>query len=174
MLTVPEKAAPTRDEAIAAMLLKAEVEAFNAAYSTALDEQRLADWAEFFTPDGFYIIISRENHDRGLPVGLIYCENQGMIRDRAFALEKTAMFAPRYLRHMVGNVAVEPEDADGLIVARANYVVYQVLFDRPDATIHQVGRYEDVFQRTPQGLRLMKRVCVYDSLLIDNALCIPV
>ncbi|MEP9375221.1 aromatic-ring-hydroxylating dioxygenase subunit beta [Aquabacter sp. CN5-332] len=174
MLTVPDKKVPTQDQAIAAMLLKAEVEAFNTAYSAALDEQRLSDWAELFTPDGFYIIISRENHDRGLPVGLIYCENQGMIRDRAFALEKTAMFAPRYLRHMVGNVAVEPEDADGLIVARANYVVFQVLFDRPDATIHQVGRYEDVFQRTPGGLRLKKRVCVYDSLLIDNALCIPV
>lgn len=174
MLTVPDKKVPTQDEAIAAMLLKAEVEAFNTAYSSSLDEQRLSDWAELFTPDGFYIIISRENHDRGLPVGLIYCENQGMIRDRAFALEKTAMFAPRYLRHMVGNVAVESEDADGLIVARANYVVFQVLFDRPDATIHQVGRYEDVFQRTPEGLKLKKRVCVYDSLLIDNALCIPV
>lgn len=174
MLTIPKKTAASRDEAIDAMLLKAEVEAFNTAYSAALDEQRLGDWAELFTPDGFYIIISRENHDRGLPVGLIYCENQGMIRDRAFALEKTAMFAPRYLRHMVGNVAVEPENVDGLVVARSNYVVFQVLFDRPDATIHQVGRYEDVFQRTPEGLRLKKRVCVYDSLLIDNALCIPI
>lgn len=174
MLTTRDKTTLGRDAALDALLLKAEVEAFNTAYCAALDEQRLADWAEFFTPDGFYIIISRENHDRNLPVGLIYCENRGMIRDRAFALEKTAMFAPRYLRHMVGNLWVAPEDQDGVILARANYVVLQVLFDRPDATIHQVGRYEDRFRRTEEGLKLEKRVCIYDSLLVDNALCIPV
>lgn len=173
MLTPPDTRVPTRDELIDALLLKAEVEAFNEAYCGALDEQRLMDWAELFTPDGFYIIISRENHDRNLPVGLIYCENRGMIRDRAFALEKTAMFAPRYLRHMVSNLKAW-EEADGSISATANYVVFQVLFDRPDATIHQVGRYIDRFTRTPEGLKLASRTCIYDSLLIDNALCIPV
>lgn len=173
MLTTPLNPAPSRDDLISALLLKAEVEAFNEAYCSALDEQRLMDWAELFTQDGFYTIVSRENYDRKLPVGLIYCENRGMIRDRAFALEKTAMFAPRYLRHMVSNLKVAQE-ADGTISASANYVVFQVLFDRPDASIHQVGRYVDRFHRTPGGLQLAARTCIYDSLLIDNALCIPV
>ncbi|MFG1213652.1 aromatic-ring-hydroxylating dioxygenase subunit beta [Xanthobacter flavus] len=173
MLNPSSANAPSRDDLIDALLLKAEVEAFNEAYASALDEQRLADWAEMFTVNGFYNIISRENYDRKLPVGLIYCENRGMIRDRAFALEKTAMFAPRYLRHMVGNIKVA-EAADGSIDATANYVVFQVLFDRPDATIHQVGRYIDRFVREEGGLRLASRICIYDSLLIDNALCIPV
>ncbi|MEP9352546.1 aromatic-ring-hydroxylating dioxygenase subunit beta [Xanthobacter sp. KR7-65] len=173
MLTVPLPNTPSRDEMIDALLLKAEVEAFNEAYARALDEQRLMDWAELFTPDGFYTIISRENYDRKLPVGLIYCENRGMIRDRAFALEKTAMFAPRYLRHMIGSLKVAQEP-DGTITAGANYAVFQVLFDRPDATIHQVGRYVDRFERTSEGLKLASRTCIYDSLLIDNALCIPV
>ena len=48
----------------------------------------------------------------------------------------------------------------------ANYVVLQVLFDRPDATLHQVGRYHDVFRRTSDGLRLKERRCVYDNLLV--------
>ncbi|MFG1343360.1 aromatic-ring-hydroxylating dioxygenase subunit beta [Xanthobacter autotrophicus DSM 431] len=173
MLSTSNAPAPSREDLISALLLKAEVEAFNAAYCSALDEQRLMDWAGLFTPDGFYTIVSRENFDRRLPVGLIYCENRGMIRDRAFALEKTAMFAPRYLRHMVSNLTVA-EEADGIISAAAHYVVFQVLFDRPDATIHQVGRYMDRFRRTEDGLRLASRTCVYDSLLIDNALCIPV
>ena len=30
---------------------------------------RLTDWAEMFTDDAFYVIISRENADRGMPVG---------------------------------------------------------------------------------------------------------
>src|SRR6201996_9817354 len=90
------------DRRIEALLLQRELEEFNSAYAAALDEDRLVDWAEMFTDDGFYVVISRENADHNMPVGLIYCENKGMLLDRAFALNNTAMFAPRYLRHIVG------------------------------------------------------------------------
>jgi anthranilate 1,2-dioxygenase small subunit len=156
------------------MLLRYEIETFNTRYAAALDEERLSDWAEMFTDDALYVILSRENADRGLPVGLIYCENKGMIRDRAFAIKETVMFAPRYLRHLIGNVAVLGQDEKGNIRATANYVLMQVLFDRPVATLHQVGAYQDVFRRENGHLKLAERRCVYDSLLIDNALCIPV
>ncbi len=162
------------DRRIEALLLHQEIEDFNTAYAAALDEQRLDDWAEMFTDDAFYLVISRENADRGMPVGLIYCENKGMIHDRAFALKNTEMFAPRYLRHIVGNLQVLGEQPDGDIRARANYVVVQVLFDRPDAKLHQVGVYHDRFRRVGDRLKLAERRCVYDNLLVDNALCLPV
>ena len=164
----------TNDRRIEALLLHREVEEFNNAYAAALDEQRLDDWAEMFTDDAFYVVISRENADRGMPVGLIYCESQGMIRDRAFALKHTEMFAPRYLRHIVGNLQIVGAEANGDIRARANYVVMQVLFDRPDAKLHQVGVYYDKFRRVGDRLKLAERRCVYDNLLVDNALCLPV
>jgi anthranilate 1,2-dioxygenase small subunit len=164
----------TADERLDVLYLRHEVEVFNAAYAAALDEQRLSDWVEMFTDEALYVVISRENFDRGMPVGLIYCENKGMIHDRAFALEKTAMFAPRYLRHIVGNLQVLGENTGGEIRARANYVVLQVLFDRPDAKLHQVGVYHDVFRRIGGELKLAERRCVYDNLLVDNALCLPV
>ena len=62
----------------------------------------------------------------------------------------------------------------GEIRARANYVVLQVLLDRPDAKLHQVGVYHDVFRRVDGELKLAERRCVYDNLLVDNALCLPV
>jgi anthranilate 1,2-dioxygenase small subunit len=166
--------AKTREARLDALLLHHEVESFNAAYAAALDEQRLTDWAEMFTEDAFYVVISRENADRGLPVGLIYCDSKRMIHDRAFALEKTTMFAPRYLRHIVGNLQVLGADSNGAIRARANYALIQVLYDRPEAKLHQVGAYHDVFRRVEGVLKLAERRCVYDSLLIDNALCLPV
>jgi anthranilate 1,2-dioxygenase small subunit len=156
------------------ILLQYEIERFHADYAAALDEQRLDDWAEYFTEDAFYVILSKENADRGLPVGLIYCEGRGMIRDRAFALKKTAMFAPRYMRHMISNIRCEAPTEEGVIVASANYVVLQVLFDNPVATLHQVGVYEDRFVRVDGALKLASRRCVYDNLLVDNALCLPV
>jgi anthranilate 1,2-dioxygenase small subunit len=163
----------TNDRRIEALLLHREIDEFNSAYAAALDENRLADWAEMFTDDAFYVVISRENADRNMPVGLIYCENKGMILDRANAM-KTEMFAPRYLRHIVGNLQVLDEAANGEIRARANYVVIQVLFDRPDAKLHQVGVYYDKFRRVGDQLKLAERRCVYDNLLVDNALCLPV
>jgi anthranilate 1,2-dioxygenase small subunit len=174
VVTPPLSAAMLADPRLEAVLLRHEVETFNTIYATALDEQRLMDWVELFADDALYVVLSRENFERNLPVGLIYCENKGMIRDRAFALKETAMFAPRYLRHMIANLTVQEEASDGTIVARANYVVLQVLFDRPDATLHQVGTYYDRFRRTPNGLKLAERRCVYDNLLVPNALCLPV
>jgi anthranilate 1,2-dioxygenase small subunit len=61
----------------------------------------------------------------------------------------------------------------GTVKARANYVVLQVLLDRPDATLHQVGVYYDVFRRVGGALKLAERRCIYDNLLVPNALRIP-
>jgi anthranilate 1,2-dioxygenase small subunit len=174
VMTRPLSTAVVADPRLEAVLLRHEIETFNTLYASALDEQRLMDWVELFSDDALYVVLSRENFERNLPVGLIYCENQGMIRDRAFALKETAMFAPRYMRHLIANLSVDAEADDGIIAARANYVVLQVLFDRPDATLHQVGTYYDRFRRTAKGLKLVERRCVYDNLLVPNALCLPV
>lgn len=174
VMTRPLSAAAVVDPRLEAVLLRHEIETFNTLYAAALDEQRLMDWVELFDDNALYVVLSRENFERNLPVGLIYCENKGMIRDRAFALKETAMFAPRYMRHLIANLSVEAEASDGTIAARANYVVLQVLFDRPDATLHQVGTYYDRFRRTAKGLKLVERRCVYDNLLVPNALCLPV
>jgi anthranilate 1,2-dioxygenase small subunit len=162
------------DHRLMQILLHHEVEIFNSRYALSLDDQRLSDWIEMFTDDAFYIVTSRENHDRDLPVGLIYCENKGMIQDRAFALKETSMYAPRYLRHFISNLIVSDETEDGTVKATSNYLLLQVLFDRPDATVHQIGVYYDIFWRVDGALKLARRCCVYDSLLVPNALCLPV
>src|ERR1700692_5139794 len=119
MTSDPAVTAPSLDARLAPLLLRHELEMFNAAYAAALDEQRLSDWTDMFTDDALYVVLSRENFDRKLPAGLIYCENKGMIRDRAFALKETSMFAPRYLRHMISNVQLLGEADGGGIRARS-------------------------------------------------------
>ena len=71
------------------LLLWHEIETFNARYAAALDEQRLADWAQMFTDDALYVIVSRENFDRGLPVGL---QIVGRRRGEAAVLRAAAAF----------------------------------------------------------------------------------
>jgi len=153
--------------------LRAEIEEFHAEYCAALDENRLEDWVSFFTPDAVYRITSRENAEAELPVGLVYCEGAGMLRDRALAIAKTAMFAPRYLQHQVGNIRVLGVSGDGIVSAQANYLLFQTLVDEK-TTIHQVGRYFDRFVRAGARVLLRERHCVYDSVLLDNSLVLPV
>lgn len=155
--------------------LRLEIDEFNVAYCRALDELRLTDWVEFFAEDSLYVITARENHDAGLPVGLVYCEGKGMIHDRAFAISETSMYAPRYLRHYVSNLHILSIEPDGAIEAESNYLLLQVLMDRPEPTFQQVGRYLDRYVRGADGgLLLARRICVYDSLLVDNSLVYPV
>ncbi len=155
--------------------LRQEIEDFNARYCHALDDGDLQSWPDFFAADGFYLITARENYDANLPVGLVYCEGQGMMRDRAFAVANTAMFAPRYLRHHLSNTRVLDIHADGVIEATANYIVLQVLHDDPVAQIHQAGYYRDLFIRAEDGDLLLKsRICVYENLLIPNAVVLPI
>ena len=152
--------------------LRAEIEAFHTEYCAVLDEGRIADWPQFFAEDAVYRITARENADAHLPVGLIYCEGIGMLRDRAFAIAKTAMFAPRHLLHLVGNVRVLSAAGD-IVAAQSNYIVLQTLVEER-TTIHQAGRYFDRFRRRDGALRLVERHCVYESSIIDNALVFPV
>ena len=149
------------------------IERFNTDYCRALDDGRLHDWVEFFTEDACYVVSGRENHDAKLPVGLVYCEGKGMLKDRALAILETSMFAPRYLRHFVTNTYAEPQD-DGTIVAGANYMLTQVLMDQPTTTLHQVGCYLDRFVFENGELKLQERRAIYDNLLLNNDLVYPV
>jgi anthranilate 1,2-dioxygenase small subunit len=149
-----------------------DVEEFHAGYCAVLDAGRIEDWPQFFTEDAVYRITGRENADAGMPVGLVYCEGMGMLRDRAFAIAKTAMFAPRYLLHYVANTRILGL-ADGIVSAQSNYFVLQTLVDEK-TTIHQAGRYFDRFVRAGGRLLIKERHCVYDTLLIDNSLVLPV
>ena len=57
--------------------------------------------------------------------------------------------------------------------ARANFVVFEVLSDRPDARcIRSANTATCSCTRT--ALKLQERRCIYDNLLIPTALCIPV
>jgi anthranilate 1,2-dioxygenase small subunit len=164
--------APTPVPPDLARAARFDVEAFHTDYCAVLDAGRIEEWPQFFTEDAIYRITGRENADAGMPVGLVYCEGMGMLRDRAFAIAKTAMFAPRYLLHYIANTRVLGI-ADGIVSAQSNYFVLQTLVDEK-TTIHQAGRYFDRFVRAGERLLIKERHCVYDTLLIDNALVLPV
>lgn len=149
-----------------------DVEEFHNVYCDLLDVGDLERWPEFFTEDCLYLVSARENAEAGMPVGLIYAEGRAMIRDRAFAVKHTQMFAPRYLQHFVTNVMVLSVSGDQ-IRAQSNYQLLQTLVEGP-TTLLQSGRYFDTFVRNNGGLLIKERRCIYDTTLIANDLVLPI
>ncbi|TFZ04235.1 aromatic-ring-hydroxylating dioxygenase subunit beta [Ramlibacter rhizophilus] len=154
------------------LMLQLEIDQLNADYAAALDERRFDDWPLFFTEDAHYTVQARENHDRGLPLALIALESRGMMMDRVYGITQTIYHGPYYTRHVVGPARVLAQD-EGLVRAQANYAVFRT---RPgDASeVYNVGRYIDEIVRTPEGLKLRSRLCVYDTEMVLNSLIYPI
>ncbi len=149
-----------------------EVEEFHYEYAAVLERAEIERWPEFFTEDAVYTMIARDNADSGLPLGLMYCDGMGMLKDRAYAIRHTEMYAPRYLKLQVTNTRIV--SATGSIIeAEANYLLLETLMDEP-TRVQQVGKYYDRFQRAGDRLLIKERRCVYDTILIDNCVVYPV
>lgn len=41
---------------------------------------------DFFSEDGFFQVVPRDNYDCGLPLALMRCESKGMLKDRVYAI----------------------------------------------------------------------------------------
>src|SRR5437868_9081131 len=100
-------------DASRALALRHEIEAFNSEYCAVLDTGHVEAWPDFFALDGIYRITARENAELGMPVGLVYAQGRNMMHDRATAIAKTQMFAPRYNLHLVTNTRVTAESDAG-------------------------------------------------------------
>ena len=148
------------------------VDRFNALYGALLDDGDYEAWIGLFVPDCLYKVIPRENFDAGMPLATMALEGEGMLRDRVYGITNTLFHAPYYQRHVIG-VAQVQEDDGRMIRAAANYAVFRT---KPGSVseVYNVGRYRDLFIRTPDGLRLQERLCVFDSELVLNSLIYPI
>jgi salicylate 5-hydroxylase small subunit len=135
-----------------------------ARHGDLLDEDRFDEWLELFTDDCEYLVIARENVDRGLPLATIRCESKGYLKDRVVAVTSTSMYAPRSQRHVVG---APLHHADG--TWSASYAVFQTLVEEP-TTVFSVGRY---VARLSDDERFASLHVIYDSTLVLNSIVKP-
>jgi salicylate 5-hydroxylase small subunit len=141
-------------------------------YAMVCDSADWEKWPEFFVEDGTYRLQPRENFDQGLPLCLLALESKAMIKDRVYGVKETMYHDPYYQRHIVGTPRVVSVEGDR-IVSEANYTVIRTKFDG-ESTILSVGYYHDEIIKTPDGLKLKSRLCVYDSEMIANSIIYPI
>ena len=141
-------------------------------YAMVCDSAEWEKWPEFFVEEGTYRLQPRENFEQGLPLCLLALESKNMIKDRVYGVKETMYHDPYYQRHIVGTPRIVSVEGDR-IISEANYTVIRTKFDG-DSTILSVGYYHDVIGKTPEGLKLQSRLCVYDSEMIANSIIYPI
>lgn len=141
-------------------------------YAMACDSAEWERWPDFFVEEGTYRLQPRENFEQGLPLCLLALESRAMIQDRVYGVKETLYHDPYYQRHIVGIPRVL-EWSEERIVSEANYSVMRTKYDS-ETTVFNAGFYRDVIVRTPAGLKLLSRHCVYDSEMIPNSVIYPI
>lgn len=149
----------------------AAVQHLFAEHGACLDDDRLDDWLDLFTEDCLYLVIARENADRGLPLATIRCESRGYLQDRIVAVRETSMYAPRYQRHVIGTARIQ-EGPSGRVAADASYVIVQTLVEEP-TEVFSAGRYAAVVDVSTDRARFAELRCIYDSTLVPNSIVKP-
>lgn len=161
-------ASPTRTS----IELRLEVEDLLYAYADCLDHGDITEWADFFTDDCLYKLISKENWDLGLPLGTILAEGKGGILDRIKAVTQTTVYHERALTHLITNTRVLG-DAGGVIEATANYAVLETLPNQYTKILNS-GRYLGTLVRDGGTLRIKQLICIFDSALVPASIIYPV
>ncbi len=141
-------------------------------YVQTIDSDRLEQWPDFFTEDGTYKIISKENADRGLPVAIIYCRNQKMMRDRIVALRHANIYEAHSYRHSVGGLVIDEVNGDEVKTTSSYIVVNTGLAG--DSTVYQAGCYQDTVVKRDGAWRYKDKRVVYDTSRVQTLLATPI
>jgi anthranilate 1,2-dioxygenase small subunit len=140
-------------------------------YAACLDADKLEVWPEFFTEDCHYRVTTAENHEAGMPLGLIYATSRAMLKDRVSALREANIYEPQRYRHVISGPTIAKDDGDALD-AEASFLVVRTMQDGA-MTIFAAGRYVDRVVRAQRGWQFANRLVVLDSRRIDTLLAIP-
>ncbi|MGV3653883.1 MAG: aromatic-ring-hydroxylating dioxygenase subunit beta [Noviherbaspirillum sp.] len=147
------------------------VELLQAQYVDSIDDERYEEWPQFFTEQGMYRIISRDNYRKGLPFGFMYCDNRHMLRDRIISMRKANIFEPHSYRHVLGRTILS-DSKDGELVARTNYMVARIMHDGAQE-LFSTGYYQDRIVEEDGQLRFKEKLVITDAGRIDVLLVIP-
>ena len=148
------------------------VEELHIRYIRCIDDDRLEEWPGLFTDPCLYKIITRENFDQGLPLGLMECRSRGMLLDRVTGLRRINVFEPQRYLHQICGLTIEGL-ADGSVLCKSNYLVIRTVSDG-SMSVFSAGVYLDKVVFEGDVARFAERVVIPDSRRVETLLVIPI
>lgn len=156
---------------LAAIARRFEIAELYADYVGCLDADELERWPDFFVEEAAYRITSAENHEAGLPLGLIYATSRDMLKDRVAALREANIYEPQRYRHLVSAIRIVKDQGE-VVEATANFLIVRTMQDG-DMMVFAAGRTLDTLRHQSGGWKFINRLVVLDSRQIDTLLAIP-
>lgn len=150
---------------------RAAIDDFLADYAHGLDDDDAEAWPDYFTPKGVYQILTKEEHEAGLPLGIFLAEGQGMMRDRVLAMREANIFEPHHYCHVVGRARLS-DGENGEIAGRSNFAIYRIMQDGTQ-DLFATGKYLDRIVFDGDAPKFKQRTVVLDSRCIDVLLVMP-
>lgn len=156
---------------MAIVTVEEEIRAFNAEYAECIDADKLERWPDFFVEDCIYKVTNAENVAEGLPIGLIFANSKGMLKDRVSALREANIYEKQHYRHILSLPNILATDEGSLHVKTPFLIIRTVRKSKSEFFLS--GYYDDVMVRVGERWKLAKRIAVCDSVDIDTLLAIP-
>jgi 3-phenylpropionate/cinnamic acid dioxygenase small subunit len=140
-----------------------------AEYGALLDSARYQQWLGLFAAECRYRVMPRENHESGLPAGLILCDSRAMLEDRIMALREANKYNIHSDRHLIGLPRLF--SVDGLVI-EAPFAVFQT--DQEGATrLYATGLYHDQLEVAEGGLKICDKLVLLDTFAVPTLLATP-
>ncbi len=138
-------------------------------YAALLDQGKYDEWLGLFAAQCTYNVVPRENSERGLPIGLIYCDSRAMLEDRIMALREANKYNIHTDRHLIGLPRLT--STDGLAI-EASFAVYQT--DQEGATrLFATGLYQDRLELVGHTPRIRDKLVLLDTFAVPTLLATP-
>jgi 3-phenylpropionate/cinnamic acid dioxygenase small subunit len=152
--------------------LEMAVNRLNMSYAQCIDDDRLEEWPALFGNPCFYGITTRDNYAQGLPGSIIYCDSQGMLKDRISALREANIYERQRYRHIVSMPARLCMN-DGVIASETAFVIYRTIRNGRTDVFATGCYYDDLVPNATGELKFARREVVCDSSVFDTLLAIP-
>jgi anthranilate 1,2-dioxygenase small subunit len=152
--------------------LRTLVETLQARYVAAIDDGRLEDWPGFFTDPCRYEIISAENVEQGMPLGVFFADSHAMLNDRVSSLRRANVYESQRYRHIVSSTLILGEDKH-IVRAQANFLVVRIMLDG-DMRLFMSGRYLDAIDLSGPTPLFAEKRAIFDNRRIDTLLALPI
>lgn len=145
------------------------------------DPRRIEEWPELFGDAAEYIVITRENHERGLPIAVIRDDTKDRILDRVTIIREfwgaggraeDRHYNDAWPRHIVGPVWVEFAES-GEARLGANFAVYQTFQVDAAPRLLAVGEYQDVVEFSGITPKFKAKKVILDTSVLQDVFVYP-
>lgn len=145
------------------------------------DPRRVEEWPGLFSAQAEYTVVTRENHERGLPIAVIHDDTKDRIADRVTIIRQfwgaggraeDRHYNAGWPRHVVGPVWVE-FTASGEALLGANFAVYQTVQVDAAPRLLAVGEYRDVVEFASDTPTFKSKTVILDTPVLQDVFVYP-